>query len=1503
MKGRESITGLADDLDNVAKVLDGDMKAAAQAAAAQLRGLAQQDAAINAFNALDLEARAAAKALKAAETEAANYAAQVGRGALMTKQEADGLVQLQAQVKAAKDAYNQSSAALKTAQAELTRYGISAKDAGAAQQRLRTQVASVRDAVQGLSPDYQKAAAGATAAEKTMERTHRAVGDGVKSISKQLSMLQGLFAAVAGASQFKQIATDLAQTADQANNLQARIKLAAGEGEAFAMAWQGVQDVALRTHSALEETGALFTRLAQTGKDAGLSTRQAIEQSLALTETINQTVQLSGASAAASSAAITQLVQGLQSGVLRGDEFNSVMEQAPRLARALADGLGVTTGELRKMAEAGALTADTVIKALKGQSDVVAREFQKLPPTVGRALQDLSTQWTLYVAEVDKSTGASAAAAKAIEALANHLRSIAGLLIDVGQAAAAFIALRLAQQFLGIGAAAKVAAAEVAASSASMNAATAAANAAGAAAGRLATVLRGLRTFTLVGIVANFKDIGTWIGEAAAKLAGYKDLSEDIARADRLAAEIAKEAAQDRARLAAATQLAIEKQYDLSKAARLAVDEFEKLTKEGNSAAQAVKKITEGFDLSKVQGIKDFTTVLGKLAADGKITAGEVQQAWSDALKGIDLGRFEVVARQAFLQVQATAEKAAKAVRDAMARGVTGDELKSLQDKAREAAAEVDRASTRMQQALDAGVREAVRRTGLDWDVLAGKIGKASVSAINDVQALQDGIQTLKAEGIDVGHVLTVSLSKAIQTADSQAAIDALKAKINELRGELGEKIADGLLDQAKKRAEELSDALDAATPGINSVREAFKSLGIKSDGELKQLAKTAKESFDVIKASGTSSPREINEAWKKMAEAAIAANDGVADASIKAQAQAHGFAVETDAAGKSVVKSLGEAKGAAKGVGDALGKAGEEGRDALGKIDYGAQMAGKSLEELEKITRQNWDAQRDLADQAAETNAAANEAGNAWRKEQQAQNKYYGEMLKLLQKTRMGVDELNKAAWAGANSLEALDKQQQAIERSSSDAASGLAQLEDQLAELNGSEEIVEQRRTERSKAEVARKMALLALDIQRAQIRKDHDEQAALEAEMAAYQKQLVLIDEISRKEREQRKENARAAAQAEREQNQRTHSERMGQIDTEAGARQAAIEDVADAERKAAEDALRARQKADDEALKQRRAAEDKAAKERFDAQKKALDDAEASRQAREVAAAEALAARRKAEDERAARAEAARKAREAQERAAAAAAAQQQEQQRQAREAAQQDKPGNRSQAELAAQERQREAVLAAQQKQAEEQARLEAERAEAAAVARAKRLADERAAEDKATAAREKAAQEAHQKRLKELEAAEQQRQARLQAEREREDASVAAQREREEALLKAMQDVAAAVVAVAQKAVATLPGMPGMVGNGPGAGATGVRTDVGFGTGASGAGGAGISTGTGTGAPGRAPVPHQPAAPIAISYVTLPGGKTERIGFDSLASQAKATDLLRQLAAARGAAL
>lgn len=140
----------------------------------------------------------------------------------------------------------------------------------------------------------------------------------------------------------------------------------------------------------------------------------------------------------------------------------------------------------------------------------------------------------------------------------------------------------------------------------------------------------------------------------------------------------------------------------------------------------------------------------------------------------------------------------------------------------------------------------------------------------------------------------------------------------------LGDKIADGLLDQAKAKAEALKDALDKATPGINSVREAMKALGITSDETLKNTAASAKEAYDTLTTSGKASARELSDGFRRAAEDAIAANNGIAPAWVKAQAGVRGFKLETDSAGKTIVRSMVDAKKAVDRVGDAAGMAGK---------------------------------------------------------------------------------------------------------------------------------------------------------------------------------------------------------------------------------------------------------------------------------------------------------------------------------------------------------------------------------------------------------------------------------------------------------------------------------------------------------------------------------------------------------------------------------------------------
>ncbi|MBK7314925.1 tape measure protein [Candidatus Aalborgicola defluviihabitans] len=727
--------------------------------------------------------------------------------------------------------------------------------------------------------------------------------------------------------------------------------------------------MAKRTNSAVEETGLLFTKLADAGKKLGVSNAEALK----LTETINQSIQLSGASAEASKASIVQLVQGLQSGVLRGDEFNSVMEQSPRLARALADGLSVGTGELRKMAEEGRLTSDTVIKALQNQSDTVASEFGKLPATVGRAMTNLTTAFTAYVGESDKAHGYTAKLAGVIDGLAGHLGTVATVMIHAGQALGALKLLNMAQDWLTASAAIKATAvstelataatvqstaakvqnttATVANTAAQVtNAAAwngvaaglggvgpqlgnttaqagAASRAFGVVTGAVGGLMRAFAPLLALDIALHFKEYGTAIGEWTAKLMGAKDRTQELVAMEKRAMEEAEANASARKKQALATKEATDRTFGLTKEGSALIVKFDELRTKGDSASSAIASIGKDFDLSNVPGIRTAASVLDKLAAEGKISATEFQAAWADALKGQDLALFGMRFKQGMDEIRKEAERTGTALESAIARGLTGKELKVFEDKAREALAAVGNEAKRLEQVVGAQLQEAIKRSGLDMAVISGGMGKAAQSAINDTEAIIAGLDRLKAQGADTALALAASIGKGIDTADSQKAIDAVRAQIEAMgkAGQLAKPAVDALLVSANEKAIALKDALDKATPGINSLAEAMKNLGIVSDQSLKNIAKTAKDSYEAMRDSGTASLRELQEGFKAYAEKAIAANGGVASAALKVEAAMVNVSIQTDRTGKAIVSSMAQGAAAIKSVEDAYHQLGPQ--------------------------------------------------------------------------------------------------------------------------------------------------------------------------------------------------------------------------------------------------------------------------------------------------------------------------------------------------------------------------------------------------------------------------------------------------------------------------------------------------------------------------------------------------------------------------------------------------
>lgn len=221
----------------------------------------------------------------------------------------------------------------------------------------------------------------------------------------------------------------LATAADSYTNLSTRINIATREGGDFTSAMAGVHQVALMTNSSLEATGNLFTKINDTGKEMGMTQQQALD----LTKTINQAIKIGGGSAQASEAAVQQFIQALQSGVLRGDEFNSIMEQAPGLTSAMAKGLGVTTGELRKMAENGELGAERITKALQSQAGQIQATYDQFPTTIGNALQRISTSWEILIGKMDQSNGASATVADWLVTIADNMDIVETILKDIGE--------------------------------------------------------------------------------------------------------------------------------------------------------------------------------------------------------------------------------------------------------------------------------------------------------------------------------------------------------------------------------------------------------------------------------------------------------------------------------------------------------------------------------------------------------------------------------------------------------------------------------------------------------------------------------------------------------------------------------------------------------------------------------------------------------------------------------------------------------------------------------------------------------------------------------------------------------------------------------------------------------------------------------------------------------------------------------------------------------------
>ena len=209
--------------------------------------------------------------------------------------------------------------------------------------------------------------------------------------------------------------------ADSWTELQNRLKLVTESSVGLNKATQAVYDIAQRTYQSLDATAQVYQRFADNADRLGLSQQKVAE----LTETVSKAVAISGASATAAQAALTQFGQALASGQLRGEELNSVMEQTPALAKAIADGMGVSVGKLRKKAQDGEMTIEKVIQALERAADSVDKKFATSVTTVSQGFTNLQSAMTKFIGEANQGTGATQLLTSGLAGLSNHLSTVA----------------------------------------------------------------------------------------------------------------------------------------------------------------------------------------------------------------------------------------------------------------------------------------------------------------------------------------------------------------------------------------------------------------------------------------------------------------------------------------------------------------------------------------------------------------------------------------------------------------------------------------------------------------------------------------------------------------------------------------------------------------------------------------------------------------------------------------------------------------------------------------------------------------------------------------------------------------------------------------------------------------------------------------------------------------------------------------------------------------------
>jgi tape measure domain-containing protein len=251
----------------------------------------------------------------------------------------------------------------------------------------------------------------------------------LQRISKETDALTTSFKRLAASAISIGTGFEVLKLADTYRLLQNRLRLVTEGTEELKTVTDELVETALKTRTSFQSTADLYARLARSSRELGLSQKEIID----FTETISKSIRISGSTSQEAAAGVIQFGQALASSRLSGDEFRSVVEQMPRLAQAIAEGMGVGIGRLREMGQAGELTTDQVLGALRKAAPEIAAEFEKMVPILSEAMTNLNTSIQVSVGRFDEMLGLTTMLASAVMTAADEIELLSSILFGTAE--------------------------------------------------------------------------------------------------------------------------------------------------------------------------------------------------------------------------------------------------------------------------------------------------------------------------------------------------------------------------------------------------------------------------------------------------------------------------------------------------------------------------------------------------------------------------------------------------------------------------------------------------------------------------------------------------------------------------------------------------------------------------------------------------------------------------------------------------------------------------------------------------------------------------------------------------------------------------------------------------------------------------------------------------------------------------------------------------------------